>query len=107
MSKQEADSVKFVGCHFLSKKPDMSRVSIIARFESYQDRTVVLNKRRSVKDLFISEDFPIEISKRRNKLRPILKEASKHSQSLPKIMSIKAHFEQYFSQFARFYDIQR
>ena len=58
----------------------MSRVSIVARFESYQNRTVVWNKRRSVKDLFISEDFPIEISKRRNKLRPILKEASKHSQ---------------------------
>ena len=80
MSKQEADSVKFVRCHFLSKKPGMSRVSLIARFESYQDRTVVWNKRRSVKDLFISEDFPIEINKRRNKLRPILKEASKHSQ---------------------------
>ena len=28
----------------------------------------------------ISEDFPIDVSRRRNKLKPILKEASKHKQ---------------------------
>ena len=39
------------------------------------------NKRRELAgtSLFISEDFPTEISRRRSKRRPILKEASKHT----------------------------
>ena len=80
MSKEQSNAIKFVRCHQLNKRPGDSKVSIMARFESYRDRSIVWTKRRSATNVYISEDFPIDVSRRRNKLKPILKEASKHKQ---------------------------
>ena len=80
MSKEQSNAIKFVRCHQLNKRPGDSKISIMARSKSYRDRSIVWTKRRSATNVYISEDFPIDVSKRRNKLKPILKEASKHKQ---------------------------
>ena len=66
---------------FCSHIHDNDRRSfIIVRFESYHERTQIWNRRRALKTIYVSEDFPIEISRKRNKMRPILKAASKQPQ---------------------------
>ena len=80
MSKEQSNAIKFVRCHQLNKRPGDSKISIMARFEFYRDRSIVWTKRRSTTNVYISEDFPIDVSRRRNKLKPILEEASKHKQ---------------------------
>ena len=75
MSKEQSNAIKFVRCHQLNKRPGDSKISIMARFESYRDRSIVWTKIRSATNVYISEDFPIDVSRRRNKLKPILKEA--------------------------------
>ena len=80
MSKEESKAIKFVRCHQLNKRLGDSKISIMARFESYRDRSIVWTKRRSATNVYISEDFSINVSRRRSKLKPILKEASKHKQ---------------------------
>ena len=80
MSKEESNAIKFVRCHQLNKRPGDSKISKMARFESYRDRSIVWTKRRSTTNVYISKDFPIDVSRRRNKLKPILEEASKHKQ---------------------------
>ena len=78
MTADEANSIKFVRCHVLSKKPDEGKLTIIARFQSFHDRSMIWNKRRSLKVVFVTEDYPYEIRKKRNKLKPILKAAGKN-----------------------------
>ena len=78
----DPSQIKFVRCHYLSKPSQERKGTIIARFESFGYRMQVWSKRRSLyaTPFFLSEDFPADVSKKRNKLRPILKEASKHQQ---------------------------
>ena len=87
---EDPSEMKFVRCHFLIKPTQERKGSIIARFESFANRMLTWNKRRSLYNspFFLSEDFPADVSKKRNKLRPILKEASKHQQ-YQKSISIK------------------
>ena len=58
MSRDEASAIKFVRCHFLTKRSGDNRSSIIARFESYRQRTMIWNKRRSLRMVYVTEDFP-------------------------------------------------
>ena len=75
-------SINFVRCHYLSNPTADRKGTIIARFQLFSQRMLVWNKRRELArtGLYLSEDFPSEISRNRSKLRPILKEASKHTQ---------------------------
>ena len=70
----------FVRCHYLRTPTNDSKGSIIVRFHSFSQRMMVWNNRRLLlnTNYFVSEDYPSSVSKKRNKLRPILKEASKH-----------------------------
>ena len=70
-------------CHRDSKFPNQKPPSIIARFLSYRDREEVWENRRKVNqnrnnNLYINEDFPQEVEKKRSFLRPYMKEAYKH-----------------------------
>ena len=89
MDDQQAGNIKFVRCHFQNRRPTDKYVSIIAKFESFNDRSLMWNKRRSMKNIYVSEDFPVQIAKKRNKLRPILKAASKLPQ-YEKCISMKS-----------------
>ena len=80
MSRDEASAIKFVRCHFLTKRSGDNRSSIIVRFESYRQRTMIWNKRRSLRMVYVTEDFPYDIRRKRNRLKPILKAASKNPQ---------------------------
>ena len=73
---------KFVRCHYLKRPTNISKGSIIARFEYFDQRMDIWSKRRSLlsSEFYLTEDFPAEVNRKRNKLRPILKEASKHQQ---------------------------
>ena len=88
MDEQQASNIKFVRCHYMNRRPTDKYVSIIARFESFNDRFLIWNKRRSMKNIYVSEDFPLQVAKKRNKLRPILKAASKLPQ-YEKCISLK------------------
>ena len=77
MDDQQAANIKFVRCHYMNWQHNDRRSSIIVRFESYHERTQIWNRRRALKTIYVSEDFPFEISRKRNKMRPILKAASK------------------------------
>ena len=78
LSTESVSAMNFVRCHYLRQKPTDRTTSIIVRFESFNDRSKVWECRRKLAPtkLYLSEDFPIAISKRRNKLRPIMKKAS-------------------------------
>ena len=96
MNIANATSFKFVRCHFLSKPTDTKKGSIIAQFESFSSRMTIWSKKRALKtDLYLSEDYPSEVNKIRSKLRPILKEASKHAEyaSCISIKYDKLHFK--------------
>ena len=80
MSADDARSIKFVRCHFLTKRTGDNRSTIIARFESYRKRTLIWNQRRTLKMVYVTEDFPYDIRGKRNKLKPILKAAGKNPQ---------------------------
>ena len=80
MSADDASSIKFVRCHFLTKRTGDNRSTIIARFESYRERTLIWNQRRTLKMVYVTEDFPYDIRRKRNKLKPILKAAGKNPQ---------------------------
>ena len=80
MSNDDAQSIKFVRCHRLTKRPGDSKSKIVVRFESFQDRTRIWNKRRSLKMIYVTEDFPFDTRRKRNKLRPILRAAGKYPQ---------------------------
>ena len=71
----EPSEIKFVRCHYLNNPTHDRKGSIIARFESFANRMMTWNKRRSLYNspFFVSEDFPANVSRKRNKLRPILK----------------------------------
>ena len=77
MDDQQASAIKFVRCHHLAQGPANIQAAIIVRFESFRDRMQIWNKRRSLKNVYVTEDFPVEIARRRNKMRPILKAASR------------------------------
>ena len=49
---------------------------------------LVWNKRRSMKKIYVAEDFPAEVARKKNRLRPILKAAMK-IQQYEKSISIK------------------
>ena len=70
-------------CHRDAKFANQNPPSIIARFLSFNDRQEVwerrnkLNKNRN-NNLYINEDFPQEVEKKRSFLRPYVKAAYKH-----------------------------
>lgn len=81
----DAKNISFVRCHYLfapkAVSNTMSQVTIIARFDSFSQRMMVWNKRRNLpKGVYISEDYPGPIAAIRNKYKPILKAASKHTE---------------------------
>ena len=69
--------IPFVRCHYL----DRTKSQIIVRFLMYSDRELVWKNRRNLRhranNVFISEDFPVEIEQRRKDLYPIASAASK------------------------------
>ena len=59
----------------------MNRLAaIIVRFNSFHNQMLVWNKRRSMKKIYVAEGFPAEVARKKNRLRPILKAASKIQQ---------------------------
>ena len=80
MNIPQAETITFVKCHYLNQPTNDKKGSIIARFENFSTRMNVWSKRKSLlsTEYYLSEDYPKEISRKRGKLRPILKEASKH-----------------------------
>ena len=75
----DPQNMKFVRCHRLGpKRVNMTR-NIIVKFHYYGDRQLVWGKRGELKGkkIWISENFPLEIEKRRAILRPIWQEARK------------------------------
>ena len=80
MNIPQAETITFVKCHYLNQPTSDKKGSIIARFENFSTRMNVWSKRKSLlsTEYYLSEDYPKKISRKRGKLRPILKEASKH-----------------------------
>ena len=66
----------FQRCHRL-RKTTSANADIIVRFSWYGDRESVWNNRSMLKgsDIYINEDFPEEMEKRRTRLYPIVKAA--------------------------------
>lgn len=73
----DTQNMKFVRCHRLGKKRANFTRSIIIKFHYYGDRQTVWTKRSTLKGkkIWVSENFPIEIEKKRAILRPVLNEA--------------------------------
>lgn len=73
----DSNTVPFVRCHYTDK----AKSHIIVRFLMFSDRELVWNNRRSLqtvsKDVFMSEDFPPEIERRRKELYPIANAANR------------------------------
>ena len=90
MNIADTEAVTFVRCHYLNQPTNDRKGSIIARFENFSNRMLVWSKRRSLfsTDYYPFEDYPKEISRKRSKLRPILREASKHRE-YAKCISVK------------------
>ena len=88
MNDQQAAAIKFVRCHYIKQGPMNRLAAIIVRFDSFQDRMLIWSKRRSMKKIYVAEDFPAEVARKRNRLRPILKAASK-TQQYEKSISMK------------------
>ena len=69
--------VQFVRCHYL----DRSKLQIIVRFLSFSDRELIWRHRRFLKtnaaNVYVSEDYPAEIERRRKELYPIAAAANK------------------------------
>ena len=99
MNIVNATPFKLVRCHLLNKPTDTKKGSRIAQFESFSSRMTVWSKKRALMktDRYLSEDYPREVNKIRStsKLRPILKEASKHTEytSCISIKYDKLHFK--------------
>ena len=73
----DTQDIKFVRCHRLGPRRANTTRSIIIKFHYYGDRQLVWSKRSVLrgKTVWVSENFPSEIEKRRALLRPIWKEA--------------------------------
>ena len=54
MSTEEANAIKFVRCHYLTKRTGDNRSSIIVRFESYRQRTVIWNRRITLRAVYVT-----------------------------------------------------
>ena len=73
----EINLIGFERCHRLRSEIRGTR-PVIVRFTSYRDRELIWSKTSSLKGMFplsMSEDFPSEVTFRRNKLYPIYKKA--------------------------------
>ena len=88
MNDQQAAAIKYVRCHYIKQGPMNRLAAIIVRFDSFHNQMLVWNKRRSMKKIYVAEDFPAEVARKRKRLRPILKAASK-IQQYEKSISIK------------------
>ena len=58
MNDQQAAAIKFVRCHYIKQGPMNRLTAIIVRFDSFLDRMLVWNKRRSMKKIYVAKDFP-------------------------------------------------
>ena len=105
MDDQQVGNIKFVCCHYLNRRPTDKYVSITAKFESFNERSLIWNKHRSMKNIYVSEDFHVQIAKKRNKLGPIMKAASKLPQ-YDKCISIKSDKLLFNGQFLSVDDLQ-
>ena len=72
MNDQQAAAVKVVRYHYIKQGPMNRLAAIIVRLHSFPDRMCIWSKRRSLKKIYVAEDFPAEVAKKRNRLRPIL-----------------------------------
>ena len=86
----DTQNIKFVRCHRLGQKKANFTRSIIVKFHYYGDRQLVWSNRGKLKGkkMWVSENFPVEIEKKRAILRPILNEARQMQQYRGKV-SIK------------------
>lgn len=75
---EDAESIHFQNVHRLRKRKDGKPRGIVARFTRYTDRDRVLRtvpvKLRDKRQFSVSQQFPIEIARRRDALYPIMKE---------------------------------
>ena len=84
LGMNEADgSIVIERCHRDAKYKNQNPPSVIARFLSFRDRQEVWERRNRVNKnqknkLYINEDFPQEVEKKRSFLRPYVKAAYKH-----------------------------
>ena len=75
----DPQNMKFVRCHRLGPKRANVTRNVIVKFHYFGDRQLVWGKRSELKGkrIWVSENFPPEIEKRRAILRPIWQEARK------------------------------
>ena len=73
----DTQDIKFVRCHRLGQRRANVTRSIIVKFHYYGDRQLVWSKRSQLrgKKVWVAENFPVEIEKKRTILRPIWREA--------------------------------
>ena len=75
----DGDDIVISHCHRLPKRHNQHTRDIIARFTCYSDRLNILHSAKKLKGhepaIYINEQFPPEIEKRRSILRPIMKQA--------------------------------
>ena len=55
MSKEQSNAIKFVRCHQLNKRPGDSKISIMARFESYRDRSILYGPKGDQQQTYTSQ----------------------------------------------------
>ena len=83
LNMQDAESRIIIDrCHRDSRYPNTNPASILVRFLSYSDRDEIWQKRDKLNRnqrnrLFLNEDFPPEVERKRAFLRPYLKAAYK------------------------------
>ena len=77
MKISNAQGMEFRRCHRIGRSQKGKSRDIIVRFLRYQDRVKIWDSRFNLKntDIYVKEDFPVEIDKRRQLLYPIWREA--------------------------------
>ncbi len=75
----DQDSVPLVRCHRLGAKPSKQPRPMIVRFQNSLDRNRVWSKRFTLKgkNIWLKEDLPASIEKKRQRLYPVQKEAKR------------------------------
>ena len=86
MEVADFEKMKIVRCHRLGTKyPNQKRSrDIIIRFHYFGDKITVWNKRAKLagSDIYVNDDYPAEVSRRRAALRPVLKLAKSHKEEV-------------------------
>ena len=90
MTESEANNIRFQRCHRMGPKFRNKTRDIIMRFAYFPDRENIWENRNKLQGsgIFLNEDFPPEIEKRRSKLYPVYK-LSKSKQHKTKLVGDK------------------